>query len=84
MFEEIFKNSEANGDIQNVDTTKFKVVLSSFPLRFKTTINGVKIILKGNTIIKDYSKNYRVMLTFSTKKQAIKEFNRHRKSHKEL
>ena len=84
MFEEIFKNSEANGDIQNVDTTKFKVVLSSFPLRFKTTINGVKITLKGNTIIKDYSKNYRVMLTFSTKKQAIKEFNKHRKSHKEL
>ena len=84
MFEEIFKNSEANGDIQNVDTPKFKVVLSSFPLRFKTTMNGVKIILKGNTIIKDYSKNYRVMLTFSTKKQAIKEFNRHRKSHKEL
>ena len=84
MFEEIFKNSEANGDIQNVDTPKFKVVLSSFPLRFKTTMNGVKITLKGNTVIKDYSKNYRVMLTFSTKKQAIKEFNRHRKSHKEL
>lgn len=84
MFEEIFKNSEENGDTQNVDTTKFKVVLSSFPLRSKTTMNGVKITLKGNTIIKDYSKNYRVMLTFSNKKQAIKEFNRHRKSHKEL
>ena len=61
-----------------------KLIVTSLPFKSKLTMNGVKIILKGNTIIKDYSKNYRVMLTFSTKKQAIKEFNRHRKSHKEL
>lgn len=84
MFEEIFKNSDTNGDTQNVNTTKIKLVFTSFPIKTKTTINGIKITLKDKTIIKDYSKNYKVMLTFTSKKDALKEFNRHRKSHKEL
>lgn len=61
-----------------------KSIISSLPFKSKLTILGVKITLKGNTIIKDYSKNYKVMLTFTSRKDALKEFNRHRKSYKEL
>lgn len=84
MFEEIFKNLDTNGDTQNVDTTKTKLVFTLFPIKTKVTINGIKITLKDKTIIKDYNKNYKVMLTFTSRKDALKEFNRHRKSHKEL
>lgn len=84
MFEEIFKNLDVNGDTQNVDTTKTKLVFTSFPIKTKVTINGIKITLKDKTIVKDYSKNYKVMLTFTSRKDALKEFNRHRKSYKEL
>ena len=50
----------------------------------KTTKNGIKVILNGNTITKQYSKNYITCLTFANHKLAKKEFSKFRQSHNTL
>lgn len=50
----------------------------------KTTKSGIVVILKGNTIIKQYSPKYICMLSFATPEKARKEFSLFRQSHKLL
>lgn len=80
LFEQYF----SNGDTQDVDTTNVKIVFWPTVLRKKTTQNGIKVYIKGNTIIKEYSKNYKVFMSFSSEKDAKKEFSKYRQVHKTI
>lgn len=53
-------------------------------LKIKTTTSGIKIILKNDTLIKEYSKNYKVFMYFSSIKDAKKEFSKYRQAHKTI
>ena len=48
----------------------------------KTTESGIEVTLLGNTVIKKYSRNYICLMSFSTRKEAVKEFGKHRKGNK--
>lgn len=50
----------------------------------KTTDTGITVTIEGNNVIKKYSKSCICMVTFSTRKAAIKEFNLFRQSYKEV
>lgn len=50
----------------------------------KTTSSGIEITMLDNTIIKIYSSNARVFMTFASHKDAKKEFSKHRQGYKKL
>jgi hypothetical protein len=80
--DDIFKNQ--CGDTQKLDNPPLKVVFRHLNPKKKVTKSGIKVELKHKTVTVTYSKNYKVMLTFSSKKEAIKEYNKHHKSHKDI
>lgn len=50
----------------------------------KTTAEGIKVSLVGNTLVKRYSKHYVCFMSFSTHREAKKEFSKFRQGHKQL
>lgn len=80
----IFNYIFTDEDTQDVDTTNVKIVFWPTVLRKKTTQNGIKVYIKGNTIIKEYSKNYKIFMSFSSEKDAKKEFSKYRQAHKTI
>lgn len=50
----------------------------------KVTASGLKITMLGNVIIKTYSNTSIVFMTFTSHKEAKKEYSKHRKGYKEL
>lgn len=50
----------------------------------KETKSGITVTLLDNTVIKKYSKTYVCMAIFSTRKEALKEFNLFRQGHKKV
>lgn len=50
----------------------------------KKTKEGIEVTLEGKTIKKVYSKTYYTFLTFSSTKEAKKEYSKLRKGHKVL
>lgn len=67
-----------------LDNPPLKVVFRHLHPKKKTTKSGIKVELEYKTVTVTYSKNYKVMLTFSSKEEAKKEFNKHRQSHKSV
>lgn len=50
----------------------------------KVTASGLKITMLDNVVIKTYSSTSVVFMTFTSHKEAKKEYSKHRKGYKEL
>lgn len=50
----------------------------------KITANGTKVSIFDKVVTKEYSKTYIVMMSFSTHKEALKEYRKYRRGYKQL
>lgn len=65
---------------QKLDNPPIKIEFVNLNNNKKITKSGLKVELDNKTVTIIYSKSYKVMLTFASKKEAKKEFGKHRRN----